>query len=44
MHIKLGYELVFDLPAPVSMLLMLYVHPEQAHVLQHARQGDAGPT
>ncbi len=34
MLIKLGYELVFDIPAPVSMVLMLYVHPEQAHVLQ----------
>ena len=35
MLIKLGYELVFDIPASrVPMTLMLYVHPEQAHVLQ----------
>src|SRR5688500_18821463 len=34
MLIKIGYEMVFDVPAGVSMMLMLYVHPEQAHVLQ----------
>src|SRR5688572_12097718 len=35
MLIKLGFELAFDVPAtPVPMVLMLYVHPEQAHVLQ----------
>jgi transglutaminase-like putative cysteine protease len=35
MLIKLGFELVFEIPAgPVPMVLMLYVHPEQAHVLQ----------
>lgn len=34
MLIKLGFELVFDIPAPVAMVLMLYTHPEQAHVLQ----------
>ena len=34
MQIKLGYELIFDIPAPVTKLLMLYVHPEQAHVLR----------
>jgi transglutaminase-like putative cysteine protease len=34
MLIRIGYELVFDIPAPVAMLLMLYVHPEQAHVLR----------
>jgi transglutaminase-like putative cysteine protease len=34
MYIKIGYELVFDLPAPVTMTLMLYTHPDQAHVLQ----------
>ena len=34
MLIRIGYELVFDIPAPVPMLLMLYVHPEQAGVLQ----------
>lgn len=33
MLIHIGYELVFDLPAPVSLLLMLYTHPDQAHLL-----------
>jgi transglutaminase-like putative cysteine protease len=33
MLIHIGYELVFDLPTPVSMLLMLYTHPDQAHLL-----------
>jgi len=30
MRIRLGYELVWDLPAPTPMVLMLYVHPERA--------------
>ena len=34
MLIHIGYELVFEVPAPVSMLLMLYVHPQQAQVLR----------
>jgi transglutaminase-like putative cysteine protease len=34
MLIKLGYELIFDIPATVPMILMLYVHPDHAHVLQ----------
>ncbi len=34
MLIRIGYELLFELPAPVPMLLMLYTHPEQAHALQ----------
>ncbi len=34
MLIRIGFELVFDNPAPVTTLSMLYVHPEQAHVLQ----------
>jgi hypothetical protein len=34
MLIHIGYELVFNLPAPVSMQLMLYLRPESAHVLQ----------
>ena len=35
MHIHIGYELVFDVPAPVSILLMLYTHPDQARLLRH---------
>ena len=30
MFIRLGYEMVFDVPAPTPMLLNLYVHPERA--------------
>ena len=29
MRIKLGYELVFDVPAPTPMVLMLYLHPSR---------------
>jgi transglutaminase-like putative cysteine protease len=38
MLIHLGYELIFDLPAPVPMQLMLYMHPQLAHVLQKPEQ------
>ena len=34
MLIKIGYELIFDIPAPVNMLLALYTHPEQADALR----------
>jgi transglutaminase-like putative cysteine protease len=34
MRIRIGFDLVFDLPAPVPMMLMLHVHPQQAHVLE----------
>ena len=34
MLIHIGFELVFDVPAPVPMLLVLYTHPEQAHLLK----------
>ena len=34
MLIHLGYEIIFNCPAPVPMLLMLYIHPDKAHVLQ----------
>jgi transglutaminase-like putative cysteine protease len=34
MLIKIGYELIFNIPAPVPMVLMLYAHPEQAAVLR----------
>ena len=29
MHIRIGYELIFDVPAPTAMLLALYVHPSR---------------
>lgn len=34
MLIHIGYELIFDVPASVSMMLMLYTHPDQASALQ----------
>jgi len=34
MQIRIGFELVFDISAPVPMLLMLHAHPEKAHVLR----------
>jgi len=34
MRIKIGYDLVFDVPAPVSMMLMLYVHPSRGADLE----------
>jgi transglutaminase-like putative cysteine protease len=30
MRIRLGYDLVFNVPAPTAMLLLLYVHPSRA--------------
>jgi transglutaminase-like putative cysteine protease len=38
MLIRIGYELVFDIPAPVPMILMLFVHPERAHDLTEAER------
>ncbi len=35
MLIKIGFELSFNIPAPVPMLLVLHVHPEQVHKLQY---------
>jgi transglutaminase-like putative cysteine protease len=35
MHIRIGYELAFEVPRPTPMQLMLYVHPDQADALQH---------
>jgi transglutaminase-like putative cysteine protease len=34
MYIRLGYELVYNVPAPVPMLLMLYTHPSRAATLR----------
>jgi transglutaminase-like putative cysteine protease len=34
MLIRLGYELVFDVPAPTPMLLLLYTHPSRADTLR----------
>jgi transglutaminase-like putative cysteine protease len=34
MLIRLGYEVVFDIPAPTPMLLLLFTHPERASDLR----------
>jgi len=36
MFLRLGYELIFNVPAPVPMLLLLYTHPERAATLRKA--------
>jgi len=36
MFIRIGYEIIFDCPAPTPMLLLLYTHPSVASVLRHA--------
>lgn len=34
MLIKIGYDIVYEVPAPTPMVLMLYVHPSRAASLQ----------
>lgn len=43
MLIHIGYELIFDIPSPVEMLLMLYVRPERTHVLRQPEWLDVQP-
>jgi len=38
MQIRIGYELTFEVPRPTPMVLMLYVHPEAAHILTQPEQ------
>ena len=38
MLIRVGYEIVFESPVPVPMLLMLYTHPSRASTLKHQEQ------
>ena len=38
MLIKCGHELIFELPAPAQMLLMLYTHPVRAGDLRQPVQ------
>lgn len=35
MLIRIGYEMIFQIPSPTAMLLMLYVHPSAASRLQY---------
>jgi transglutaminase-like putative cysteine protease len=34
MLIRIGYDIVFEVPAPVSVMLMLYTHPEKLDALR----------
>ena len=43
MLIRIGYELVFEVPQPTAMLLMLYLHPERAAMLRSAERIDVAP-
>jgi len=43
MLIKIGYEIIFDNPNPVNMLLALYVHPEHADVLRRPERLTVDP-
>jgi transglutaminase-like putative cysteine protease len=38
MLIKLGYEIAFESPAPVAMVLMLYLHPSRATTVRKAER------
>src|SRR5207249_145774 len=40
---RLGYELRFEVPRPMPMQLMLYVHPEQAARLRHPERIEFEP-
>jgi transglutaminase-like putative cysteine protease len=43
MLIKIGYELEFNVPAPTTILTMLYTQPEVAHVLQFPEHVEVDP-
>lgn len=38
MLIRIGYDIVFDSPAPVPMILMLYTHPSRASTMKKPDQ------
>jgi transglutaminase-like putative cysteine protease len=43
MLIKIGYDLTFDVPAPLPMNLMLYVHPSRMNDLARPEQVNVDP-
>ena len=43
MHIRIGYELIFEVPAPTAILLALYVHPSRQKDLQWPEQIQVDP-
>jgi transglutaminase-like putative cysteine protease len=43
MLIHVGYDLIFEVPKPTPMLLMLYLHPDAAPALQRPERIDVVP-
>jgi len=43
MLIRIGFEIVFDMPLPSAMVLMLYVHPSRADLLMRPERVDVEP-
>ncbi|HYB70171.1 MAG TPA: transglutaminase family protein [Candidatus Bathyarchaeia archaeon] len=43
MRIRLGHELVFEVPRPTAMLLMLYLHPDAAPALEAPERVEIDP-
>jgi len=44
MRIKIGYELVFDVPSPAPMLVMLFTHPSRLGDLERQEQLNVEPS
>src|SRR6266436_6683375 len=44
MLIKVGYEIAFESPAPVVMVLMLYLHPSRATTIRKAESLTLAPS
>src|SRR5258708_1149735 len=44
MLIKVGYEIAFESPAPVAMVLMLYLHPSRATKIRKAESLTLAPS
>jgi transglutaminase-like putative cysteine protease len=44
MLIKVGYEIAFELPAPVAMVLMLYLHPSRATTIRKPERMTLAPS
>jgi transglutaminase-like putative cysteine protease len=38
MRIRIGYELLFEMPEPAAMLMLLYLHPDKAPALRRPEQ------
>ena len=38
MLIRIGYELIFEMPVPTALLMLLYLHPDKSPALQKPEQ------